>query len=266
MVQRGHHFAIVDEVDSILIDEARTPLIISGPTEDRSDFYRTIDLLVKQMIKDPATFEHDEKQKQALLTEFGSETIEETLQQAGSPRRRLGRPLRSSQHLRRPPRQPGAARQRALSEREGLHRPRRRGDADRRVHRPHDARPPAVRRPAPGHRGQGGRRHPAREPDPGLGDYPELLPPLRQAQRHDRHGGDRGAGIPRHLQDGRLRDPDQPAGDTQGRRRRGLSHRRREERRHHQADRGLPPPRPADPGRHGLDREVGAPVRPAQGP
>ena len=43
MVQRGHHFAIVDEVDSILIDEARTPLIISGPTEDRSDFYRTID-------------------------------------------------------------------------------------------------------------------------------------------------------------------------------------------------------------------------------
>jgi preprotein translocase subunit SecA len=83
MVQRGHNFAIVDEVDSILIDEARTPLIISGPTEDRSDFYRTIDLLVKQMILDPETFEHDEKQKQALLTEFGSETIEETLQAAG---------------------------------------------------------------------------------------------------------------------------------------------------------------------------------------
>jgi preprotein translocase subunit SecA len=83
MVQRGHSFAIVDEVDSILIDEARTPLIISGPTEDRSDFYRTIDLLVKQMILDPETFEHDEKQKQALLTEFGSETIEETLQNSG---------------------------------------------------------------------------------------------------------------------------------------------------------------------------------------
>ncbi|HEY5008393.1 MAG TPA: preprotein translocase subunit SecA, partial [Caulobacteraceae bacterium] len=83
MVQRGHHYAIVDEVDSILIDEARTPLIISGPTEDRSEFYRTIDLLVKEMIKDPATFDHDEKQKQALLTEFGSETIEETLQEAG---------------------------------------------------------------------------------------------------------------------------------------------------------------------------------------
>jgi preprotein translocase subunit SecA len=83
MVQRGHHFGIVDEVDSILIDEARTPLIISGPTEDRSDFYRTMDLLVKELIKDPATFEHDEKQKQALLTETGSETIEEMLEAAG---------------------------------------------------------------------------------------------------------------------------------------------------------------------------------------
>ncbi len=83
MVQRGHHFAIVDEVDSILIDEARTPLIISGPTEDRSDFYRTIDQLVKALITDPATFDHDEKQRQALLTEEGSETIEETLQAAG---------------------------------------------------------------------------------------------------------------------------------------------------------------------------------------
>jgi preprotein translocase subunit SecA len=83
MVQRGHHFAIVDEVDSILIDEARTPLIISGPTEDRSDFYRTIDLLVREMIKTPETFEHDEKQKQVLLTEYGSETIEQTLEAAG---------------------------------------------------------------------------------------------------------------------------------------------------------------------------------------
>jgi len=83
MVQRGHHFAIVDEVDSILIDEARTPLIISGPTEDRSDFYRTIDLLVKQLVQDPETFEHDEKQKQALLTEYGSEQVEEILERAG---------------------------------------------------------------------------------------------------------------------------------------------------------------------------------------
>jgi len=83
MVQRPHHFAIVDEVDSILIDEARTPLIISGPTEDRSEFYRTIDRVVRELIEDPETFDHDEKQRQALLTEYGSEKIEEMVEQAG---------------------------------------------------------------------------------------------------------------------------------------------------------------------------------------
>ena len=83
MVQRGHHFAIVDEVDSILIDEARTPLIISGPTEDRSEFYRTMDQLTKRLIQDPAIFEHDEKQKQVHLTEHGNEVAEQMLADGG---------------------------------------------------------------------------------------------------------------------------------------------------------------------------------------
>jgi preprotein translocase subunit SecA len=83
MVQRGHNFAIVDEVDSILIDEARTPLIISGPTEDRSEFYRTMDALVRELAKDPDTYEHDEKQRQAMLSELGSERIEEMLEKGG---------------------------------------------------------------------------------------------------------------------------------------------------------------------------------------
>ena len=83
MVQRPHNFAIVDEVDSILIDEARTPLIISGPTEDRSEFYRTIDAVVRGLIQDPETFDHDEKQRQALLTEYGSEKVEELLAAGG---------------------------------------------------------------------------------------------------------------------------------------------------------------------------------------
>ncbi|PTT77545.1 preprotein translocase subunit SecA, partial [Pseudomonas sp. HMWF010] len=83
MVQRGHHFVIVDEVDSILIDEARTPLIISGPTEDRSSLYKTIDALIKEMIKDKATYDHDEKQKQVILTEEGQERIEEILMSGG---------------------------------------------------------------------------------------------------------------------------------------------------------------------------------------
>jgi len=83
MVQRGHHFAIVDEVDSILIDEARTPLIISGPTEDRSELYKVLDTLIKDLIKDPDTFELDEKQRQALLSELGSERLEEMLALGG---------------------------------------------------------------------------------------------------------------------------------------------------------------------------------------
>ncbi len=83
MVQRPHHFAIVDEVDSILIDEARTPLIISGPTEDRSDLYITIDAIVKELIQDTATFDLDEKQRQALLSEEGSERMEQMLTERG---------------------------------------------------------------------------------------------------------------------------------------------------------------------------------------
>ncbi|HVZ30151.1 MAG TPA: preprotein translocase subunit SecA [Asticcacaulis sp.] len=83
MVQRGHHFAIVDEVDSILIDEARTPLIISGPTEDRSELYKILNGVILDLIKDPDTFELDEKQRQVLLSELGSERLEEMLIEAG---------------------------------------------------------------------------------------------------------------------------------------------------------------------------------------
>ena len=83
MVQRGHNFSIVDEVDSILIDEARTPLIISGPTEDRSELYKTVDALIKELVKDPTTYDFDEKQRQVILTEEGAETIEEMLQAGG---------------------------------------------------------------------------------------------------------------------------------------------------------------------------------------
>ena len=83
MVQRPHHFAIVDEVDSILIDEARTPLIISGPTEDRSDLYKIIDVIVKELVQDKETYDLDEKQRQALLTELGSERVEDMLKTAG---------------------------------------------------------------------------------------------------------------------------------------------------------------------------------------
>jgi preprotein translocase subunit SecA len=81
MVQRGHGFAIVDEVDSILIDEARTPLIISGPLEDRSDFYNTVDAFVLKLA--PEDYEIDEKQRTAAFTEIGNEKLEKLLGEAG---------------------------------------------------------------------------------------------------------------------------------------------------------------------------------------
>jgi preprotein translocase subunit SecA len=79
MVQRGHFYAIVDEVDSILVDEARTPLIISGPTEDKSDFYRRVDMVIPLLA--PEDFEIDEKQRSVVFTEIGQEHIEELLQE-----------------------------------------------------------------------------------------------------------------------------------------------------------------------------------------
>ncbi|MGH6725767.1 MAG: preprotein translocase subunit SecA, partial [Pseudolabrys sp.] len=81
MVQRGHIFAIVDEVDSILIDEARTPLIISGPLDDRSEFYNTIDTYIPAL--DKTDYEVDEKQRTVTLTEAGMEKIEQRLRAAG---------------------------------------------------------------------------------------------------------------------------------------------------------------------------------------
>jgi preprotein translocase subunit SecA len=81
MVQRPFNFAIVDEVDSILIDEARTPLIISGPTDDRSELYMGVDVVVKQLV--PTDYEKDEKQRTIVLTEDGTEKVERMLEGAG---------------------------------------------------------------------------------------------------------------------------------------------------------------------------------------
>ena len=76
MVQRPFNHAIVDEVDSILIDEARTPLIISGPTDDKSELYVAVDAIVKQLVEED--YEKDEKQRTITLTEDGTETVSYT--------------------------------------------------------------------------------------------------------------------------------------------------------------------------------------------
>ena len=80
MVQRGHIYGIVDEVDSILVDEARTPLIISGPLDDRSEFYNTIDSYIPAL--DKTDYEVDEKQRTVTLTEAGMEKLEQRLRAA----------------------------------------------------------------------------------------------------------------------------------------------------------------------------------------
>ena len=81
MAQRGHFFAIVDEVDSILVDEARTPLIISGPSQDRSDLYQQVNALIPQL--DETHFKIDEKTRNVTYTEDGNEFLEQVLHQSG---------------------------------------------------------------------------------------------------------------------------------------------------------------------------------------
>ena len=81
MNQRGHHFAIVDEVDSILIDEARTPLIISGPSQDRSELYKTIDVVIPELTEEHYTL--DEKSRSVTYTDEGNEFLEDRLRGMG---------------------------------------------------------------------------------------------------------------------------------------------------------------------------------------
>ena len=81
MVQRGHNFAIVDEVDSILVDEARTPLIISGPVDDKSELYNAVNQFIPALT--PEDYELDEKQRSVTLTEQGNEHLEQVLGEAG---------------------------------------------------------------------------------------------------------------------------------------------------------------------------------------
>ena len=81
MHQRIHNFAIVDEVDSILIDEARTPLIISGPSQDRSELYKTIDQLIPDVLE--AHYTLDEKTKNVTFTDEGNDWLEEALSSKG---------------------------------------------------------------------------------------------------------------------------------------------------------------------------------------
>ena len=220
-VQRGHPFGIVDEVDNILIDEARTPLIISGAPEQAADLYVKFARLAPQMKPgktpegmDPRSkkdfvadfdFEFDEKHKTVAVTERGR-------RQGGEvPRHRP--PLPGRERPAGQPPDPVAQGRVALQARRRLRGGRRRGEDHRRVHRPHPRGPALVGGPAPGGRGQGGRARPGGEPD-ARHDHPaELLPHVRQARGHDRHGAHRGDRVHEDLQAAGRRGPDQPADD-----------------------------------------------------
>ena len=174
MVQRGHPFAIVDEVDSILIDEARTPLIISGPADGSSNWYTEFARLAPLMEKD--THYEVDLRKRTIGVQRARRRV-----RRGPARHR--QPLRGRQLAAGQLPQQRRQGQGAVHARQGLHRARRRGADRRRVHRPRADRPPLQRGHAPGHRGQGKGRDQGREPDAGHHHAAELLPALRQARR-----------------------------------------------------------------------------------
>ena len=142
----------------------------------------------------------------------------------------------------------------ALQEGHRLRGHRRPGDDHRRVHRSHPRRPPLVRGPPPGNRGQGGRPRPRGEPDARDDHASELLPPLREALRHDGHRDDRGPGVHEDLRDAGGRDPDPPPDGPRRRERPDLQDEGRQVEGPRQRDQGAQREGPADPDRDHLRR------------
>ncbi len=217
-VQREHNFAIVDEVDSILIDEARTPLIISGPSEESTDKYYKVNKIIPKLIrgeviegKEPGEkyttgdYTVDEKHRGVALTEEGVVKVEQLLgiHNLYDPGNIETEPSRAA----------GSQGPRDLPTRQGLRRPRRTGRSHhrRRVHRPPHARPPLERRSASGRRSQGRRQDRARESDARHHHLPELLPHVQEARRHDRYRRNRSRRVREDLQ-ARCRQSSPPTG------------------------------------------------------
>ncbi len=181
-VQRGHNFAIVDEVDSILIDEARTPLIISGPSEESTDKYYKVDKLLPRLRRDE-DYAIDEKARTVVLQESGIEKAEQFLGDR--------QPLRPQELRHGAPHPTGLEGARALQTGRGLHGEGRPGRHRGRVHRAPDAGTPLFGRVTPGSGGEGRRQDRAREPDARDHHVPELLPDVQEAGRHDRYSRNR---------------------------------------------------------------------------
>ena len=260
-VQRERSFAIVDEVDNILIDEARTPLIISGQAEESADLYFSFARLVPKLQPRPEGAEEggdyfvDLKDKAVSPTEEGVDKIEKLLgiENLYDADPRLARHFDS------------ALKAHALYKRDrdyivedgeivivdeftGRKMPGRRWSEG--LHQAVEAKEGPAR--------------PAREPDAGDDHVPELLPPVRQARRHDRHGDDRGRGVPQDLHPRGGGDPDPPPDDPRRLPGPRLQERDVQVQRADRRDRGDDDGRPARAGRHGVGREVRGPLDAAQ--
>ena len=256
-VQRRHAYAIVDEVDSILIDEARTPLIISGSPEEAPDTYYTFAKIAPHA-------ERPRRLRGRREAQVGR--AERAGRAQGRARAQDREPVLARERPARQPPRAGAQGRVAVQARRRVRGARRRGQDHRRVHRPHHGGPALVGGPAPGRRGEGGREDRGRERH-GRDDHdPELLPPVRQARRHDGHGADRGERVPRDLQARRHPDPDEPAHGADGSERLHLQDARREVRGGDQRHLRAPREGPARPRRHHLRRGVGVPLGPARAP
>ena len=166
-----------------------------------------------------ADFVYDEKRKTVAPMPRGD--------RGGRARDRDREPLRPAERAARQPPDPGAQGRVAVPPRRRLRRPGRRGQDRRRVHRPDHGGPPLVRGPPPGGRGEGGRAHPGGARHARDDHAAELLPPLREARRHDRYGQDRGEGVRRDLRPARRRDPDERRGRPRSTRTTSSSRRRR---------------------------------------
>ena len=194
MVQRAFNFAIVDEVDSILVDEARTPLIISGPAETSSELYQTVDTYIPKL--EPDDYEKDEKQRAVSLSESGrgADARNGSLKREG-PLITSGSNSTTSHNVNlvHHVNQALRAHHAVHSATSRLHRQERQGHHHRRIHRPHDGRPALFRRPASGARGQGTgcTIQPENQTLASI-TFQNYFRLYDEAGRHDRHGGDRG--------------------------------------------------------------------------
>ena len=197
-VQRGHYYAIVDEVDSILIDEARTPLIISGPTDETTDKYARARKIIPALELGEEIEASDTRRVSELGLDLregekyltGDYIVDEKQRTIGVTDRGMGDDREAAgdrQHRRRGElgtealRGDGDQGARALQAGRGVRGEGRRGDHRGHLHRAADAGAALERRAAPVHRGQGGREHPQGRPDAGHHHLPELLSPVSRS-------------------------------------------------------------------------------------